>query len=203
MRNLALHSSRIDVGNNAINVDGLNVPSYPAGANQKVFSTLGGDCADYNYPSLQRLDLSDNVIGDCNQGTCGTTLSETMDSLSVITKFRTLDLTGNHFDPLIPWPTSWSDLGSKWPDIVELKAGDMFGGMMPFYVFGPDMDDCPQSMTTLHLMRGALQSEILLGPVSTDNVYSMLNTKFAPFEIAYDDRYRRPNPFSTDPDDVL
>jgi hypothetical protein len=179
----------IDAGNNAITADGLK-GAYSSTSDVGVFSELAdAGCDAYTYPSLQKVDLSGNPFGDCaatsNPVACRNDLETMMEALRAVTEMRTLDLSDGSFSHKIEFPADWV-FGTMWPDIVTLKLGGIFSGVMPFGSLG--LPSGPTSMTTLHLMDGELRSPIMLGPVDPEAIQSQLGAKFAPYEIAYENR---------------
>lgn len=178
----------IDAGNNQITPDGLK-GTY-SGTTVDVFSELSdAGCAAYTYPSLQNVDLSENPFGNCaatsNSGACVNDLETMMEEFRGIAKMRKLDLNDGSFSEKLQFPADWA-FATMWPDIVSLRLGGIFRGVMPFGSLG--LPSGPEGLTTLHLMDGELLSPVQLGPVDAERIESLLAAKFAPYEISYENR---------------
>lgn len=178
----------IDAGNNQIDPAGLK-GTYD-GRSVDVFSVLDETgCNAYTYPSLRNLDLSANPIGDCaasdNPATCRNDLETMMEAFSAMSQMRRLDLSDGRFSTKLEFPADW-EFGTMWPDIVDLRLGGVFSGVMPYNSLG--LPSGTVGMTTLHLGDGELRSPIMLGSVDAERIQSLLAAKFAPYEISYEDR---------------
>lgn len=178
----------IDAGNNQITPDGLK-GTYSA-TSVDVFAELpDSGCEVYTYPSLENVDLSENPFGDCaatnNPVACLNDLERMMEEFRGITNMRRLDLNDGSFSEKLQFPADWA-FGTMWPDVVDLRLGGMFRGVMPFGSLG--LPSGPVGMTTLHLMDGELLSPIMLGPIDAERIESLLAAKFAPYEISYENR---------------